>query len=238
MAKIQAKIWWRSVKVCNAFWVAPKARSVFRQLMLITFNCFLSALSGTVQLINVAHTQRGTKHKLITLNATEINFVKARTKQLKPGRKAMLAEEPQRQHTLTDTHRFCHLHTQTHICQDKSTCQRTVEAGARRKWNCRSYCQKKSNNLNYVLQFVHPNLPTHTNKHSHPHSVPRSLSVSLPLFIFIREIIVCFVAASCFYYYAIYVSRTYAAFIFTAFYCGYYCILPASEVMEKFQNRF
>lgn len=120
-----------------------------------------------------------------------------------------------------------------HICQDKSTCQRTVEAGARRKWNCRSYCQKKSNNLNYVLQFVHPFLPTHTNIHT-----PRFLSVSLPLFIFIREIIVCFVAASCFYYYAIYASRTYAAFIFTAFHSGYYCILPANELIEKFQNGF
>lgn len=67
--------------------------------MLITFNCFLSALSGNVKIINVTHTQRGTEHKLITLNATEINFGIGRTKQLKPGRKAMLAEQPQRQHT-------------------------------------------------------------------------------------------------------------------------------------------
>lgn len=189
MAKIQAKIWWRSVKVCNAFWVAPKARSVFRQLMLITFNCFLSALSGTVQLINVTHTQRGSEHKLITLNATEINLGTARTKQLKPGRKAMFAEEPQRQlthiDTQIDTHTSPHLHTQTHICQDKSTCQRTFETGARRKWNCRSYCQKKSNNLNYVLQFVHPNLPTHTNIHSHPRCRPLSHSLSLFRFLYL-----------------------------------------------------
>lgn len=87
--------------------------------MLITFNCFLSALSGTVKLINVTHTKRGTEHKLITLNATEINFGSARTKQLKPGRKAMLAEQPQRQHTQIDTQNKTHTpsatHTDTHM---------------------------------------------------------------------------------------------------------------------------
>lgn len=85
---------------------------------------------------------------------------------------------------------------------------------------------------------------TSVSAHPHKHTLTPtlystfSLSVSLPLFLFIREIIVCFVAASCFYYYAIYASRTYAAFIFTAVYCGYYCILPANELIENFQNDF
>lgn len=117
--------------------------------------------------------------------------------------KAGPENEPQRQpdtRSYSPTHTY--IRTQTHErpygkikALAKELLSRGRGWGARRKWNCRSYCQKKSNNLNYVLQFVHPFLPTHTHT--------RSL---LPcLFLFIREIIVCFVG--CFYY-AIYASRT------------------------------
>jgi len=146
------------------------------------------------------------------------------------------------------SHSYTHSHSHTHICQDKSTLTRDqYRADGELKVALAQSLSKKSNNLNYVLQFVHPFLPwthPHTHTHTHIHTLHPSPSLGLDAlsFLYMREIIVCFVAeAAGSFYYKIYFMRYmyeyfHAMFIFIRFYCGYYCIFWQKAQKELFRH--